>query len=177
MAVMTVGDARDTPTRTNSTKPDFASVAAQSLSTVRSPSLIDMSSILTPTTRSIPRILRGIPSRSIASSSRRYNESQGDSGGPTKDPSHPYLYYHPSPSNQSTILSFLPTPPSQGSSTILGHLPTGGSLEHFKEGPKFLYASVLRSSFSIEMNADGQESITCFDQGRAEIGQRGDCGV
>lgn len=161
----------------NSTKPDFASVAAQALSTIPSPSIIDMSSILTTTTRSIPRILRSIPSRSIASSSRRYNESQGNSGGPTKDPSHPYLYYHPSPSNQSTILSFLPTPPVQGSSTILGHLPTGGSLEHFKEEPKFLYASVLRSFSSIQMKADGQESITCFHQGRVEIGRRGDCRV
>jgi hypothetical protein len=83
----------------------------------------------------IPRALalRNLRLRTLSSTPRRYNEANR----PTKDPSHPHLYYHPS--GQSTILSFLPTSPVQGSSTVLGSLPMGGELGDFKEEPKFLY--------------------------------------
>lgn len=58
---------------------------------------------------------------------------------PAKDPSHPNLYYHPSPSlPNGTALSFLPSPPAKGSRTVLGHLPMGGGLEDFREEPQFL---------------------------------------
>ena len=70
--------------------------------------------------------------RTISSTPRRYDSNNGA----TKDPSHPNLYYHPS--GRSTILSFLPHTPVQGSSTILGSLPEGGELGDFQEEPKFL---------------------------------------
>jgi hypothetical protein len=95
--------------------------------------------MITTTTARIPRILalRGIRIRTLSSTPRSYNS--GNSA--TKDPSHPNLYYHPS--GRSTILSFLPNTPVQGSSTILGSLPEGGELGDFKEEPKFLYVIPL----------------------------------
>ena len=69
--------------------------------------------------------------------------SSGSSGnsGTTKDPSHPYLYYHPIPNPQPgrVALSFLPSPP-KSSETVLGWLPLieNATLEDFRENPGFL---------------------------------------
>ena len=96
------------------------------------------STVMIITSLRIPRAtaLRGIV-RTLTSTPRCYNDAANGQGA-TKDPTHPNLYYHPS--GQSTILSFLSSTPSAGSSTILGSLPQGGGLGDFKEEPKFLYA-------------------------------------
>ena len=58
----------------------------------------------------------------------------------TKDPDHPYLWYHPSIPTDRTALSFLPDSPSQGSRTTLGHLPLQGDsgLNDFTQNDEFL---------------------------------------
>lgn len=90
--------------------------------------------MLSNTTARIPSLaLRSLRIRTLSTTPRQYNSGNGA----TKDPSHPNLYYHPS--GRSTILSFLPHTPVEGSSTVLGSLPEGGELGDFKEEPKFLY--------------------------------------
>ena len=101
--------------------------------------------MITTTAARIPRALalRSIRLRTLSSTPCRYNSGNGA----TKDPSHPNLYYHPS--GRSTILSFLPNTPVQGSSTILGSLPEGGELGDFKEEPKFLQVFPFLSNIEL----------------------------
>lgn len=57
-----------------------------------------------------------------------------------RDPSHPYLYYHPQPTPApgQLALSFLPDPPVPKSRTVLGYLPLeAASLSDFKENHAF----------------------------------------
>ncbi|WWC59501.1 uncharacterized protein I303_102057 [Kwoniella dejecticola CBS 10117] len=88
-------------------------------------------------------LLRPLSVRPFSSTTLRPNPNQASSSSPTsqspstKDPSHPYLYYHPT--HTHLTLSFLPSPPIQKSRTILGYLPLeNATLEDFKEEPKFI---------------------------------------
>lgn len=92
-------------------------------------------------TSRIPRSLTSLGSRRLFCTTfacRQQPQQQQPAAGSSKDPSHPNLWYHPSPSIRGTALSFLPTQPVRGSRTILGHLPLGGGLEDFREEPGFL---------------------------------------
>jgi hypothetical protein len=76
----------------------------------------------------------------------RQNQTSSSSSGSTKDPSHPYLHYHPLPSG-SLALSFLPHPPASSSSrTVLGQIPPGaagpGDFAENKEFVRVLHAAI-----------------------------------
>ena len=86
--------------------------------------------------------------RSIQSRYSRPNSSSSTShpsSAPTKDPSHPHLFYHPSPSG-SLALSFLPRTPIQGSRTVLGQIPPGaagpGDFVENREFVKVLHGAI-----------------------------------
>ena len=91
------------------------------------------------------RLLRplhtSLPRREAAAAAGSSSSGGGGNSGTTKDPSHPYLYYHPIPNPQPgrVALSFLPSPP-KSSETVLGWLPLieNATLEDFKENPGFL---------------------------------------
>ncbi|WVW78396.1 hypothetical protein I302_100350 [Kwoniella bestiolae CBS 10118] len=74
----------------------------------------------------------------------------------SKDPSHPYLHYHPTATHLT--LSFLPDPPVQRSRTILGYLPLeNATLEDFKEEPRFL--DTLHEAIQSGLEAGKADSV------------------
>lgn len=87
------------------------------------------------------RILKLDTRRSFTSCHPLQHPSSSSSSS-SKDPSHPNLYYHTvtEPPPGRIALSFLPDPPEQGSSTILGYLPLdgGAGLDDLQEEPRFM---------------------------------------
>ncbi|WWC86851.1 uncharacterized protein L201_001730 [Kwoniella dendrophila CBS 6074] len=117
------------------------------------------------TLRSIPSTLirqSNKPVSSIRSSSsttihyQQPQSSSSTSSPSTKDPSHPYLHYHPN--HTHLTLSFLPNPPISKSKTILGYLPLeNATLDDFKEEPRFL--DVLHDSIKSGLEQDKSDTI------------------
>ncbi|ORX33943.1 hypothetical protein BD324DRAFT_653641 [Kockovaella imperatae] len=94
--------------------------------------------------RPLPSSSSLTPIRSLHQSSSSSSSVGASSSNPpsssTQDPEHPYLWYHTSSSTRRIELSFLPSPPSPGSRTVLGYLPLfqDSGLNDFQENSEFL---------------------------------------
>ncbi|WVQ69311.1 uncharacterized protein L199_007528 [Kwoniella botswanensis] len=96
--------------------------------------------------------LRFLPIRQFSSTPTYRNANPPSS----KDPSHPYLHYHPNSTHLT--LSFLPDPPVKRSKTILGYLPLGdATLDDFREEPGFL--DTLHSAIQSGLELGKSDSI------------------
>ena len=117
------------------------------LSSISHPSLA-MTSLLSRPASSSTRILPSFtsPHRTFAplALSRAFSTSTPPPQPPStssKDPSHPYLWYHQLTNPPRIALSFLASTPRNGSTTVLGYLGGGpdSGLNDFRQEPRFMY--------------------------------------
>lgn len=137
----------DRPMRPHHTLPAHP---ISTLSTLRFPTHSIMFSQVIPSASRASRLcLRcSKPSQMPISITRRFLSTPAPSSEPaatassSKDPDHPYLYYHtlPTPAPGRIALSFLPHPPTATrSKTVLGYLPFGAAgLGDLEENRDFL---------------------------------------
>ncbi|WWD00641.1 hypothetical protein V866_007576 [Kwoniella sp. B9012] len=116
------------------------------------PTLRLLPSLSRPISITSNRSLRFLPIRQFSSTPKYCNANLPSS----KDPSHPYLHYHPNSTHLT--LSFLPDPPVKRSKTILGYLPLGdATLDDFREEPGFL--DTLHSAIQSGLELGKSDSI------------------
>ncbi|WWD21537.1 hypothetical protein CI109_106023 [Kwoniella shandongensis] len=100
---------------------------------------------------------RGMTTSAISRQSQPQTQSDPSNGGSAKDPSHPYLHYHPTSTH--TVLSFLPRPPVGRSRTALGYLPLGDAgLDDFREEPAF--KEILDQAIKSGLEQGKSQSVT-----------------